>query len=227
MRMRERSVVADQLPDAAGPEDPDQDGRAEHRHGERDPAGDQEGDHRECSVTRSSATRSSPTARLAFTSTASPGCSSSRQDCGRGSGVDAPRGCSGTVPRAPSATPGASTTITTSMPDVPASAPIARVLVRRVVAQLQHLAQHRDPTPGDGKPRERLHGRGRRRRARVVGVVDHDEPVGRAQQLHAEPRRGRAGDAGCDRLERAHRAPARRSRPWPRSGPGARPAVGR
>src|SRR4029077_17702645 len=70
----ERSVVADELADLAVLQDPDEQRRPEDGDGERDTGGDEERDHGDrLGSSRAAATCSSPTARLAFTRTASPG----------------------------------------------------------------------------------------------------------------------------------------------------------
>src|SRR5581483_1823222 len=126
VRVRERTVVADHLPDPPGPQHPDQQRRPQHGDRERDPGGDQERDHRfVVPPLRTSATRSSPTARLAFTSTASPEPTSSP------AAASAPSASATSTTVARPAVPEAiapdtgPTATTTSIPSSAASAPSA------------------------------------------------------------------------------------------------------
>ena len=74
------------------------------------------------------------------------------------------------------------------------------VLLGRVLPQFGHLTEHRDGTLAGGDDlRERLERGGRRVRARVVRVIDHDDAVAGIEQLH--PPAFGSGD-GLDRGDR-------------------------
>ena len=75
--------------------------------------------------------------------------------------------------------PAAPTATTRSMPSSAASAPSAACSASRVLAELEHLAEHRDAPARDGEAGQRPQRGGRRRRARVVGVVEHGDAVRR------------------------------------------------
>ena len=93
VRVRERAVVADLLADALALEDADEERRAEDAQEERDAHADEQGDHDRPprAVTSAVATSSSPTARLAFTSTTSPPGTTKPRTASSAAAASAPR----------------------------------------------------------------------------------------------------------------------------------------
>ena len=110
------------------------------------------------------------------------------------------------APPSPDDAPAGRTTAAAASPDLA----VARVVA---VAQLEHLAEHRDVAAG--QPGQQLQRRGDRRRRGVVGVVDDRDAAGRmssprcgADQPPARRRRDRVGGHARRRARRP-RPPAR------------------
>ena len=205
VRMRERPVVADELADATRSKDTDEERRAEHRDRERHPGGDEERDHRATFPRMSaSASPSSPTARLAFTRTASPGATR----CATAAPASATSATRATSTPARACGLGERVhAVADGNHDVDAERAgelaDARVLRLGVWSELPHLAEHRDAPSTDGEAGERAQRRGRRCGARVVRVVDHGDTVGALHDGHAVRLGPRVGEA-TDRVRERH-----------------------
>ena len=153
------------------------------------------------------ATSSRPTARLPFTSTASPARDASRAtrvERGRGVGhLDDARRPRSRARAARAARPRARPRRARRPRRRPTSAPTRACSALAVLAELAHLAEHRDPAAGRVDARERVERGGHRRRVGVVGVVEHDDARRRCARAPCATARARTrGEPGGDVVER-------------------------
>ena len=172
-----------------------------------------------------SATTSVRVPREPLTSTRSPGAQRRATTAGAASALDVEvarrpsRGMPAATAASASARAGAPPTATSSRsPAAAAARPLDSCSAVGVVAELEHLAEHRHPSGGARLARHHVERAAQRRRARVVGVVDEHDAVAQVPHHAAavgRPQRG-GGVARRRRAARRTRAP-RRSPParWP------------
>ena len=206
------TVLADPLPPPPHGEGPDRDGGAQQRHGQPDPAGHEDRDHRSAS-----ASASSPATREPFTSTTSPGRAVRRTSASAPSGIVVGRDVVGFDPLArpgdSDQRPRSPTVTSRSTGSRAASSPRRSCSCRRDRSELGHVAEHGDQA-GVAPPSHRA--------AFNAAAIDSGfalyaslttrTPSARRERLHPPARHGRRAQRRGARLERhpERSAPRRR-----------------
>ena len=205
MRMRKRAVVADLLTDVVAFQDPDEQRRTEDGQHERHRQAHEQGDHEATSALASPrTTRSSPTAWLPLTSTASP------RPTRPASAASAPGASGASITSASPLARAASASGDARVPHddeevdagVGGEAADGRVRFVAVRTELEHLAEDGDAAEVGAHRGERLERGGHRRGTGVVGIVEQERARGGVDELQTAGvglHRREAGDDGVER----------------------------
>ena len=226
VRVLDRAVVADLLADAPHAQPADQERREEERHEERRAAGHEHRDHDATPEQVARRPTSSPTARLAFTSTVSPARDDARATARSASPASAAVRTSGdaAAPRPAmmcAAVPDPDEHVDTELARRARPTQRVGVVVCAPSSRMSPSTAMRRPVVAAAREREQrgVHRRG----VRVVRVVQHAHAVGADVQLQPPARRarpvelaGRRARAPCRRRGARRRARARRSAPGAR-----------